>query len=64
MPKEIGEELYYTLEEIEDTFGITPATLIDLIKQDKLTAKKMNDEWLISEAALKEYRDTIEKENE
>ncbi len=58
MPKEIGGELYYTLEEIEDTFGLTAATLIDLIKQNKLTAKKIDDEWLVSEVAVKEYQDT------
>ena len=58
MPKEIAGELFYTLEEIEDIYNITPATLRDLINEDKLTAKKMDDEWLISEAALKEYQDT------
>jgi hypothetical protein len=64
MPKEIGGELYYTTDEVEDLFDLDPVTVIDLIKEDKLTAKKMDDEWLISEAAVKEYRDTIEKENE
>ncbi len=62
MPKEIGGELYYTTDEVEDLFDLDPVTMIDLIKEDKLTAKKIGGEWLVPETAVKEYRDTIEKE--
>ncbi len=62
MPKEIGGELYYTLDEIEDILKTSPAKVLDLINENKLTAKKIDDEWLVSEAALKEYRDTEEQQ--
>jgi excisionase family DNA binding protein len=58
MLKEIGGELFYTLDEIEDLLAMSPAALRDLIDQGKLKAKKIDNEWLIPEAALREYLDT------
>ena len=58
MPKEIGGEIFYTIEEIEKLLAMDRATLRKLISQNKLTAKEMDEEWLISETALQEYLDT------
>ncbi len=58
MPKEIGGEILYTIEELEKLLAMDRTTLRELIDQDKLTAKEIDGEWLISEAALQEYLDT------
>jgi hypothetical protein len=58
MPKEIAGEIFYDIDEITEILKITPAILRDYINQDKLTAKKIEDEWLISEEALREFLDT------
>ncbi len=64
MPKEIGGETYYTTDEVEDLFALDPVTVIDLIKEDKVIAKKVDDKWLISEESIKGYLDRIGKERE
>ncbi len=55
MPKEIGGEIFYTLDEIEELLAMSPTTVRELIDQDKLIAKKIDDELLISNADLNEY---------
>ena len=58
MTKEIAGEIFYTVDEISKKLGIPPAILRDYINQDQLTAKKVDDEWIISEEALREFLDT------
>lgn len=62
MPKEIEGEVYYTTNEVEVLFNLDPVTVMDLIMEKKVTAKKMNDEWLISAASIKEYFNMEERQ--
>ena len=63
MPKEIAGEIFYTVDEVSKKLGIPPAILRDYINQNQLTAKKVDNEWLISEEALKEFLDTESQQN-
>jgi hypothetical protein len=62
MPKEIEGEVYYTTNEVETLFNLDPVTVMDLIMEKKVTAKKMDDEWLISAASIKEYFNMEERQ--
>jgi hypothetical protein len=55
MAEEIERELFYTTNEVEALFDLDVVTIMDLIIENKVTAKKVNDEWLISESSIKQY---------
>ena len=60
MPKEISGEIFYSVDEVAEILRVSPNIVLDFINEDKLTAKKIEGEWLISEEALKEF---VERQN-
>jgi excisionase family DNA binding protein len=60
MPKEISGETFYSISEVAERLGVSLITVLDLIYEETLPAKKIEDEWLISEEALREF---LEKQN-
>ncbi len=55
MAEKIEGELFYTTNEVEALFDLDVVTIMDLIIEKRVTAKKVNDEWLISESSIKQY---------
>ncbi len=48
-------ENYYTLNDLIELLGVTRITLRKYIKQKKLRAFKLGNEWRVTEESLKEF---------
>jgi len=54
----------YTVIEMADTLHVTPETLKEYIKDGKMTAFKVGNQWRMTDKDLSDYVDARRKERE
>ncbi|MBI9008710.1 MAG: helix-turn-helix domain-containing protein [Tenericutes bacterium] len=50
-------ENYYTLSDLIDILGVSRRTLLKYIKQGKLRAFKLGNQWRVTEAELNKFKE-------
>jgi excisionase family DNA binding protein len=62
MPRQIGDLVFYTIDEISEKTGITQLTLRKYAKEGRLRAKKQAGRYFITEQAIQEFFEGAEHE--
>ena len=55
MPTQLGDSLYYTVEELAKKFRISPATIYEYIKSGQLPARRFGKKYQIAERNLERF---------
>ncbi len=55
MPTQVGESLFYTVEELAKKFKVSPATIYEYIKSGDLPARRFGRKYQIAENALEKF---------
>ena len=55
MPTQIGNLIFYTVEEVAEKFKVSPATIYSYIKSGKLAAKQFGRRFQIPFSAIEKY---------
>lgn len=60
MPIEVGEDKFYTVEELCQKFNVSPVTVYAYIRTGKLPAKRFGKRYQISESVLGKFLTGVE----
>lgn len=55
MPKQIGDLVFYTIDEISKETGITTLTLRKYAKEGRIRAKKQAGRYFITQEAIRDF---------
>lgn len=55
MPKQIGDLTLYPVEELAQLLDIKPTTVRKILREGRLSGRKLAKKWYVSEDSLKAY---------
>ena len=62
MPKKIGSLTLYSIDDLHERLGISKMTLRAYLREGRLRGRKLGVQWFVTEEAIREYFNPIEKE--
>lgn len=55
MPKQVGDLILYSVDDLHERLGMSKMTIRTYLREGKIRARKLGVQWYVTEEALREY---------